>query len=114
MVATIIVVFGVLYLLNPEPTESTESTLENTSTVGMTGTVVETVADASIVSIQTNPPQGRVYIDNVEVGVAPVEWVATEGSIFMMCVDWGSNPILPSCPKTDLSGQYTFEQVLTP
>jgi hypothetical protein len=114
LVATIIVVFGVLYLLNPQKSDETAEPLPENVAVDMTGNVVEMAPVSNTVAIQTNPPQGRVYIDNVEVGVAPVEWESTEGNVFMMCVDWGSNPICRRVSKADLDGKYTFEQVLTP
>ena len=114
LVATIIVAFGVLYLLNPQKSEETTEPLSDNVVVDMTGNTLEMAPRSSTVSIQTNPPQGRVYIDNVEVGVAPVAWEATEGDVFMMCVDWGSNPICRRISKVDLKEQYTFEQVLTP
>ena len=114
LVATLVVGAGILYLINPS-SESSES-VEPVSNLSMTGNPVEALPGPSLVDIKTNPPQGRIYIDKTEVGVAPAQWKLKDGQVFTMCVDWGSisNPICRRVPRTELEGGYTFEQVLTP
>ena len=67
------------------------------------------------VTIQTDPPRGTVLIQNNNLGVAPVDWSIEQEDVFLMCVDWGSNPVCRRVSKTDLQVEtYTFSQRLTP
>ena len=112
LIVSIALIFGIVYLLNPQQEDVTEATTANTT---MTGDVSSPqTALTTQVQIQTDPAQGRIYIDNVELGVAPLQWEITEGDVFLMCVDWKGNPTCRRIPRADLESDYTFTRELTP
>jgi hypothetical protein len=112
LIISIVVIFAIVYLLNPESV-ATNPADSTAMTEGAEPS--QSVVAVSQVTIQTDPPQGRVLIESVNLGTAPVEWDLTEGDLFLMCVDWGSNPVCRRVPRADLSSQtYTFTQRLTP
>ncbi len=111
LIVGLVLIFGIVYALNPQ--DSVDSVVEE-------GALTEqqdldpVVAQESTIKIQTNPPQGRVYIENQELGVAPLDWEMTEGDQFMMCVDWGSNPICRRVSRSEFGTEYTFVRKQTP
>ena len=108
LIASLVVIFGAVYVL--ASTSSEEST--NTEVVTSTAPIE---ALPTHVEILTDPPRGKVLIDKSNLGVAPTKWEITEGDVFLMCVDWGSNPVCRRVPKADLQSEtYTFTQKLTP
>ena len=109
LIITIVAIFGIGYLLNPQATSSETPLKESPKEVASGNPVA-----SPQVQISTEPPQGRIYIDNVELGIAPLQWEPTEADMFMMCVDWGSNPICRRVPNTDLQTDYIFTRELTP
>jgi hypothetical protein len=115
LIVSLALIFGIVYLLNPQQEDVSESSPENTT---MTGDIsAPQTALTTQVQIQTDPAQGHIYIDNVELGVAPLQWEITDGDVFLMCVDWKgtkSNPICRRIPKGDLQSDYTFVRQLTP
>ena len=103
---------AVVYLLNTGD-DASVSLANDMSTPQQTG--MQIAPSLSQVEIQTDPPRGTILIDSQSLGVAPVQWEISEGDVFLMCVDWGSNPVCRSIPKSDFqSGKYTFTQRLTP
>ncbi len=113
LIVGLVLIFGIVYLLNPQDT--VEPVVNATSVTDVTeAQKIEAGAQGNVVKIQTNPPQGRVYIENQELGVAPLEWEMREGDRFMMCVDWGSNPICRRVSRTDFGTEYTFVRKQTP
>lgn len=117
LIVGLVLIFGIVYLLNPQDT--VEPVVNATGVNGVNNVTEAQNIEAAgtqgnVVKIQTNPPQGRVYIENQELGVAPLEWEMTEGDRFMMCVDWGSNPICRRISRTDFGTEYTFVRKQTP
>ena len=108
LIASLVVIFGIVYVLTSSSSETPQNTTVTTSTAP-----VEVLP--THVEILTEPPRGKVLIEKSNLGVAPVKWEITEGDVFLMCVDWGSNPVCRRVPKSDLQAEtYTFTQKLTP
>ena len=110
LIVSLMVICAIVYVLSVDtPSSSSE---------GEVSEVGDTPVAAPIrtqVTIQTDPPRGTVLIQNNSLGVAPVDWNIEQEDVFLMCVDWGSNPVCRRVPKTDLQVEtYTFSQRLTP
>lgn len=108
LIASLVVIFGIVYVLTSNSSETPQNTAVTTSTAPVE-------ALPTHVEVLTDPPRGKVLIEKSNLGVAPVKWEITEGDVFLMCVDWGSNPVCRRVPRSDLLAEpYTFTQKLTP
>lgn len=108
LLISLVVICAIVYVLSLDTSSSTEvETVENRD--------VPATSVLTQVEIQTDPPRGTVLIDSNSLGVAPVKWDISDGDLFLMCVDWGSNPVCRRVPRSDLQTEtYTFTQRLTP
>jgi len=111
LIVSLIVICAIVYVLNLGD-EIPSSTADNAVNQEM---ITANAPTLSKVEIQTDPPRGTILIDSTSLGVAPVQWEVSEADVFLMCVDWGSNPVCRRVPRSDFqSGKYTFTQRLTP
>jgi hypothetical protein len=109
LILSLIVICAIVYVLNLDRSSSSDSEALMTKPIPATKPIVTQV------EIQTDPPRGTVLIESNSLGVAPVQWEITSGSVFLVCVDWGSNPVCRRVPRSDLQTEtYTFTQRLTP
>ena len=111
LIVSLVVICAIVYVLNL----GDETSIFYSRTICKSRNVTTIAPTLSQVEIQTEPPRGTILIDSNSLGVAPIQWEITEGDVFLMCVDWGSNPVCRRVPKSDFqSGKYTFTQRLTP
>ena len=108
LIVSLIFICAIVYVLNSDTSSPTSD-----ADILMVETPTDPVPTQ--VEIQTDPPRGSVLIQNNSLGIAPVQWSIEEGDVFLMCVDWGSNPVCRKVPRSDLQVQtYIFTQRLTP
>ena len=107
LILAVAFVFGIVYVMQPRMTQPTVPVPEEKTAEGMGGVAVEKVTQFS-----TNPPGGTIYVDRQNKGVEPIMFtLSNEKKVYLICVDWGMNPICRNVPKKELEKEsYTFSK----
>ena len=105
LIIAIVMVFVVVYVAKPVP-------MEPTATVASEENIesIDTMPAPTNCEITTTPPGGRVFVDKDDKGVEPVVIDSLDKELYLICVDWGTNPVCRNVPKSDLQrkGGYIF------
>lgn len=105
LIVAVGLVFAVVYVMKPVPMEQTSSMKVDEDIATMEG-----FPEPENYEITTTPPGGRVFVDKEDKGVEPVVVESLDKELYVICVDWGTNPVCRNVPKSDLQrkGGYIF------
>ena len=105
LIVAVALVFAVVYVLKPVPMAQTSPMEVDEDITNMEG-----LPEPENYEITTTPPGGRVFVDKEDKGVEPVLVESLDKELYVICVDWGTNPVCRNVSKSDLQrkGGYIF------